>query len=164
MDASERAMGPENTAAELTTAERVAKACSILPTSDAEELAAALALARKAVEGNKDQQLRSWFQLALGMAEYRSGNFAAAETALLAAAQAGPNNRYVTGTASYYQAMSLFRQDKKEEARNLAAEAAVKMTPLPEDENNPLIGNGNHDDLILWLAFKEAKALINFDE
>ena len=30
--------------------------------------------------------------MALGMAEYRSGNDAAAEHALLAAAKAGPNN------------------------------------------------------------------------
>ena len=26
-----------------------------------------------------------------------------------------------------------------------------------------MAGNANHDDLILWLAYKEAKALIQFD-
>ena len=35
--------------------------------------------------------------MALGIAEYRSGNDAAAEKALLAAVQAGPNNRQRDG-------------------------------------------------------------------
>ena len=59
--------------------------------------------------------------------------------------------------------MSLFRQGKKDEARKLATEAAAKMKPLPADEQNPLAGGADHDDLILWLAYKEAKALIGFD-
>ena len=37
------------------------------------------------------------------------------------------------------------------------------MKPLPRDENNPLAGDANHDDLILWLAYKEAKAMIKFE-
>ena len=97
------------------------------------------------------------------MAEYRSGNDAAADEALLAAAKAGPNNRYVTGISAFYRAMSLFRQGKPDEARKLAIAAAAKMKPLPKDEKNPLAGNADHDDLILWLAYKEAKALIQFD-
>ena len=34
---------------------------------------------------------------------------------------------------------------------------------LPKDENNPLAGDADHDDLILWLAYKEAKATIKFE-
>ena len=37
------------------------------------------------------------------------------------------------------------------------------MKPLPTDENNPLAGDADHDDLILWLAYKEAKAMIKFE-
>jgi hypothetical protein len=37
------------------------------------------------------------------------------------------------------------------------------MKPLPKDEQNPLANNANHDDLILWLAYKEAKAMLKFD-
>jgi hypothetical protein len=59
--------------------------------------------------------------------------------------------------------MSLFRQGRDAEARQLAKEAAAKMTPLPKDENNPLADGAGHDDLILWLAYKEAKLLIRFD-
>ena len=36
------------------------------------------------------------------------------------------------------------------------------MKLLPADEQNPLKGEANADDLILWLAYKEAKALIRF--
>jgi hypothetical protein len=37
------------------------------------------------------------------------------------------------------------------------------MKPLPTDESNPLAGNADRDDLVLWLAYKEAKAMIQFD-
>jgi hypothetical protein len=59
--------------------------------------------------------------------------------------------------------MSLFRQGKKDDARKLATEAAATMKPLPADEQNPLSGDANADDLILWLAYKEAQAMIEFD-
>jgi hypothetical protein len=57
----------------------------------------------------------------------------------------------------------LFRQGKEDEARKLATEAAAKMNPLPKDEKNPLVGCASSDDLTLWLAYKEAKSLIQFD-
>jgi hypothetical protein len=37
------------------------------------------------------------------------------------------------------------------------------MKPLPADEKNPLSENDSTDDSILWLACKEAKALLKFD-
>ena len=60
--------------------------------------------------------------------------------------------------------MSLFRQGKEAEARQLALATAAKVKPLPKDEQNPLANQATHDDLILCLAYKEAKALIKFDE
>jgi hypothetical protein len=149
---------------DAATAERAAKACSILPSTSKADLEAALALARKGVELDKDGKWREWTMLALGMAEYRSGHYAGAAEALVAAAKAGSNNSQVTGIAAFYQAMSLFRQGKEDEARQLALAAAAKMKPPPKDEQNPLANNATHDDLILWLAYKEAKALIQFDE
>jgi tetratricopeptide (TPR) repeat protein len=148
---------------EATTAERAAKACSIHPLTDKAELQAALALGRTAVKVGKGSEWWDWDLLALGMAEYRSGNYAAADEALLAAEKAGPTNRYVTGTSSFYRAMSLFRQGHEGEARKLAIAAAAKMKPLPTDENNPQAGDPDHDDLVLWLAYKEAKAMIRFE-
>ena len=68
-----------------------------------------------------------------------------------------------TGIAAFYRAMSLFRQGKPDEARKVAIAAAAQMKPLPKDEQNPLANGADHDDLILWLAYKEAKAMIQFD-
>ncbi len=97
------------------------------------------------------------------MAEYRSGNDAAALEALLGAEKAGPNNPTANGTAAFYRAMSLFRQGKPDEARKVAIAAAAQMKPLPKDEQNPFANGSHYDDLILWLAYKEAKAMIQFD-
>jgi hypothetical protein len=145
-------------------ADNAARACSILPSTDKAELEAALSLARTAVKQSRaGLWYYEWNLLTLGMAEYRSGNNAAADRALFGAAEAGKNNPQVTGIAAFYRAMSLFRQGKPVEARRLATQATAKMKPLPADEKNPLVGGANHDDLILWLACKEAKALIKFD-
>jgi tetratricopeptide (TPR) repeat protein len=142
-----------------SVADRAAKACSILPATDKADLAAALALGRTGVQVERN----GWTLLALGMAEYRSGNNAAAQEALVAAATADPNNPIVTGIAAFNRAMSLFRQGKRDEARKVALAAAAQMKPLPKDEQNPLANNTNWDDLILWLAYKEAKSMIKFD-
>jgi tetratricopeptide (TPR) repeat protein len=147
---------------EAMTAERAAKVCSILPYTDKGELEAALALGRAVMKLGKVGDFGEWNPLALGMVEYRSGNDAAADRALLAAAEAGPKNRIVAGLAGFYRAMSLFRQGKKEEALRLAFATAAKMKPLPKDDNDPLADAGPND-LILWLAYKEAKAMILFD-
>ena len=93
-----------------------------------------LALGRKAVKLNRGP----WELLALGMAEFRNGHFAAAAEALLAAAKAGKDVN-AAGIAAFYRAMSLFQQGKKDEARKLATEAAAQMKPLPKDEQNPLL-------------------------
>jgi tetratricopeptide (TPR) repeat protein len=145
------------------TANQAAKACSIRASTDKAELEAALALGRTAVELGKDGNWKEWNLLALGMAEYRSGNDGAALEALLAAAQAASNNPHVTGTAAFYQAMSLFRQGKRDEARKLAIAAAAKMKTLPRDDKNPLADGADHNDLIQWLAYKEARTLLKID-
>jgi hypothetical protein len=145
------------------TAERVAKACCVIPSTDTAQLEAALELARKALRLGESSGNRPWFQMALGMAEYRSGHFAEADTVLASAAMIGEKNPHVAGTAAFYRSMTLFRLGKEDEARKLATEAAAAMKPLPKDEKNPLAGNASHDDLILWMAYKEAKALIKFE-
>jgi tetratricopeptide (TPR) repeat protein len=151
-------------ASDWMVAERAAKLCSLLPSTSKAERDAALALGRKAVELIQGRQWGEWCQLTLGMAEYRSGNDAAAQKALLAAAKAGSNNPYITDTAAFYRAMSLFQEGKKDEARKLALETAARMTPLPRDEQNPLPSTAEPwNDLIPWLGYKEAKAMIKFD-
>jgi hypothetical protein len=74
----------------------------------------------------------------------------------------GKNNT-VSCTSAFYRAMGLFRQGKTDLARKLATEAAAKMKPLPVDEQKPLAGGADAVELIMWLAYKEAKAMIQFD-
>jgi hypothetical protein len=138
----------------------LAKICCMRPTRDRTRREAALALARKAM---KVAKWDSTIKLTLGMAEYRSGHFTEANAALIAAAKAPPPFPEVVGASTFYRAMSLFRQGNENEARELATEAAAKMKPLPKDEKNPLAGGASVDDLMLWLAYKEAKGLIRFD-
>jgi WD40 repeat protein len=158
-DTRQRVLAFARGANDADTAERAARACSILPSADKGELEAVRTLAGAGVKARKSERTL----LALGMAEYRSGNHAAADAALLAAAEAGKNLDWVTGISAFYRAMSLFRLGKPDEARTVAIAAAAKMKPLPRDEQNPLANGANRNDLIVWLAYKEAKALIQFD-
>jgi tetratricopeptide (TPR) repeat protein len=158
-----RALGVAKGTKNPAIAERAAKICS-LRQSDARIHEAALVVARRAVELGQGHEHLRWFQMALGIAEYRSGHYAAADAALLKASKLGAGDRFVAGTSAFYRAMSLFRQGKLEEARKLAMAAAAQMRLLPKDEEHPLANTGDHDDLILWLAYREAKDAIQFDE
>jgi hypothetical protein len=77
-----------------------------------------------------------------------------------AAATADKDSRArVGGIAGFYRAMSLFQQGKQAEAAALFTATAAAMKPIPADERKP--AGANQDDLILWMACKEAKALLN---
>jgi len=147
-------------------AERIAKLTCLRPVADASMRKAALALALRAIDlGHENEGHLPWCRLALGMAEYRNGHYPAADEAMVTAASTaaatGSRRLCVEGTASFYRAMSLFKRGKQAEARELFTTAEAKMKPLPADDKNPLVdGKSDHDDLILWLACKEAKALI----
>jgi tetratricopeptide (TPR) repeat protein len=137
--------------------------CCLRPTEDKTRQEAALALARKAVELDKKNP---FCRLTLGIAEYRSGHFAEADAALVAATtnERGETLLVLVGPSSFFRAMILFQQGKLDEARKLATEAAGISRKLPQDEKNPLVGRRvSNEDLILWLAHKEAKALIGFN-
>jgi eukaryotic-like serine/threonine-protein kinase len=138
------------------TAARAAQVVALRPTADPAVLVETAALARRAVERHDGQSER----LALGMAEFRSGHLAEADDALRTAG-IGPDVT-TAGCAAFYRAMTRFQQGKKDEARETAAKAAAAMRPLPRDDHGPISGNRNANDLILWLAYKEAKAMIGF--
>jgi tetratricopeptide (TPR) repeat protein/tRNA A-37 threonylcarbamoyl transferase component Bud32 len=143
-------------------ADRTAKCCS-LRQADPKLRETALVLARRAVEHGKGSRWLVYFEMTLGMAEYRSGHFAEADAALTAAMNDPGKNNTVTSTSASYRAMGLFREGKTDLARKLATEAATKMKPLPVDEQKPLAGGADGDDLIMWLAYKEAKAMLKFE-
>jgi len=139
----------------------VAKLTCLRPIQDLEIQKAALALARK---GLSDPRLARQ-QLTLGMAEYRSGHFPEAVAALDAVTRPGRRKmqrpKLSKETANFYRAMSLFQLGRQDEARTLFTDTGAKMRPLPADEMNPLAEEGtDFEDLIVWLAYKEARALI----
>jgi WD40 repeat protein/tetratricopeptide (TPR) repeat protein len=146
--------------ADVLAPNRAARVYCLRPSTDTAGLDAALALARKGVE---DGRASAWNLLALGMVEYRRGNDAAAQKAFAAAVEADQDTARMSATIAFYRAMSLFRQGKADDARKVAMAAAVDMNPLPPDEQNPPVGANGHDDLIVWMAYKEAKAMIGFD-
>jgi hypothetical protein len=155
-----RALRFANDTINPTIAERTAKICCLSPADDRTN-EAALVLARRAVELGKQHGFLVYFLMCLGMAEYRCGHYEAADAALLAAAKLGGGNYYVSRTTPFYQAMSLFRQGREAEARQRMAEAVARMHPPPADEKNLPVDRVNADDLILWMACKEARALLD---
>jgi hypothetical protein len=152
------------------TAERAAKVACLRPTTNAALLAKALVLAQRGVELGKSSDWLPCDQLALGLAEYRTGQYAAAEQTLFTAEQtAGDTHglsvdqqREIQGTGRLFRAMSLFRLDKPDAARKLFSHAEAQMAPLPKDESRPIVDGKSFDRdlLVMWLAYKEAKALI----
>jgi serine/threonine protein kinase len=145
------------------TAERAAKAASLRPSTDAVLLTNALHLAQRAVELGTNSSSLPWYQLSLGLAEYRNGQFAAAERSIVVAEQTVGDQDEIQGIAHMFHAMSLFRQNRPEEARKLFTQAETQMLPLPKDENKPSVDGRtlDHDLLIWWLAYKEAKSMLS---
>jgi uncharacterized protein HemY len=139
-----------------TTLERSAKACLLRPTGDAERLANSLTYARKAVDLGKQHPYSHFFLMTLGMAEFRSSHWSDADAALVAAMKDQTDTSHLWLTSAFYRAMNLFRQGKRDESRKLASEAEAKMKPLPRDDEENL----DHDDLIDWMAYKEANKLL----
>jgi tetratricopeptide (TPR) repeat protein len=143
-------------------ADKAAKVYCLRPSTNAALLGEVLNLARRAVELGQNEVWLPWFQLGLGLAEYRNGQYAAAARTLSIADQTGAAQQGIQGTARLFGAMSLFRQGRAEEARKLFREAEAQITPFPQDQHQPPVYRKpvDPDTLICWLAYKEAKTLI----
>ena len=144
------------------TADKAAKVFCLRPSTNAVLLAKALNLARQAVELGKTDPLLPWYELGLGLAEYRKGRYSAAEQALAIAEHTAGDAHDILGTARLFRAMSLIRQDRPPEARKVFSHAEAEMPPFPKDGHQPPVYDKpvNQDVLVCWLAYKEAKALI----
>ena len=143
-------------------AERWAKARLLGATADKQRIAA-VGDGPARVERGKDNQFLPYFRMVLGMAEYRSGRYEAAEAELVEAATAGNSIAHVAATTAFFRAMCQHRLGNTDEARKLAAFGVSKMLPLPEDAKRPF-ADLYFDDVIAAIAYREAKALIKFDE
>jgi hypothetical protein len=119
------------------------------------------------VELGQNSGFMRWFQLCLGLAEYRNSHFAVAEGVLATTEKnvgehPDVQGTYLQETARFFRAMCLFQQNRPEEARKLFTQAESEMPPFPKDEQRPLLdGKPVFPDLLVcWMAYKEAKALI----
>ncbi len=145
------------------TAERAAMAASLRPSSDATLMANALHLAQLAGELGKSSSALPRYQLCLALAEYRNGQYSAAERSIDAAELTIGDHDDIQGIARMFHALTLFRQNRTEEARKMFSQAETKMPPLPKDESKPIAEGRalDHDLLIWWISYKEAKSVLN---
>lgn len=143
---------------------RAARMLNLRPVDDPQLQAAALTLARSALAGSPTNALHLWYQLNLGLAEFRSGQYAAAERTLLRSEQDGPDRWRTSArvcTSKFYRAMILARQGNEAGARQLFAEAEAAMDPMPPVVHHALALGADCDELMLWVAYKEAKDVLN---
>jgi eukaryotic-like serine/threonine-protein kinase len=132
-------------------AERVGRACLLLPGSE-EELRQAVALTRRAaaVADVKYDWARPYFLFAQGLANYRRGRFDEAIAVLSGQAR---DTRYIGPSARLVAAMALYRKGKTDEAR-----AALTAAVEPYDW-----GAAKADRRDVWIPHvlrREAEALI----
>lgn len=149
----------------------VVRVASMQTLSDPKLRAAVLELGRRSVDLGRDDTLSMpWYKMARGMAAYRQGEFAEADSelqeGLLVAQNLGNrfyarNQRLYASTVALYRGMSLFRQGRVAEATEAIKLGETRMRPLPVDPNHPLADGADYNDLLAWLAYKEAKAMLN---
>ncbi len=143
-----------------SVADRVAKLVSLDPSPQPASTAAALVLARRSVELGQKERWLPYFEMSLGLAEYRQGDDAAANRWLESARRQAPTNASAFIVAGWFQSMCLFRQGRVTEARRLFGETASRMKPLPAAGENPPVKSSDENDLVAWLVFREARALL----
>lgn len=148
----------------IYASERIARVACFAPLADLNTRQAARELAVRARDlARSVNSPNRWVHLALGAAEFRLKDYAAAEAALVIPANAGPGDEQedqLRSAARLYLAMSKFKQGDVSSARRLMEDTEATMRPLPVDEKKPLAGGANHDDLMVWLIYREARDLI----
>jgi hypothetical protein len=151
-----------------STADRVAKACLVLPeAADGVELA--YQLADRAAALGKDHPWTYWFLFGKGLADYRRGNIRAAVQELDALTpRIPPSLPELNACRHLVQAMALHRQgDAKAAREHLAAGAKLLDRHVHDPTRFPTLGDKlgegsayNQDWLIAWLLHREAQTLI----
>jgi tetratricopeptide (TPR) repeat protein len=148
---------------QFTPKGRAAAMVNLGPVSDPQLRARANDLARQALEAAPTNALLVWYRLNLGVAAFRLERYPEAERMLLQSEQDGPGTWHPaarTCTSKFFRAMMLFRQGRKDAARRLSIEAEAETPPLPAEVHWSLAEGADYDDLMLWLAYKEARALL----
>jgi serine/threonine protein kinase len=139
-------------------AERMAKACLLVP-ANAAELAAISRMVETSVAAGPDHKFWAYFQFVKGLVEYRQGHFANARE-WLEKAFAQKSDRYRTAQACLVLAMTLHALNKNDEARSTFAQATEMVeTQLPNLQKG-ILDEQWFDWLIVRLLYEEARAQI----
>ncbi len=148
---------------DIYTAERIAKACLLLPESAKDSEPACQLMDRAVTVGKFDAGAELWIVLYRGLADYRRGNWRAAALALdPRVPQVGDAN-----LATCYHlilAMAYHRQGETKVAREHLTQAAKTLDRHVADPGRfPQFSDGryNHDWLIAWVLHREAQTLID---
>jgi tetratricopeptide (TPR) repeat protein len=140
-------------------ADKSAKACALLPPSEA-NLATIAKLARVAVRDPNDWAI-VYSYVTLGLVEYRSRNYGQAIEACRSSLAADPEREIPLRTADAFtiQAMAYHQLGQDEAARNALREAEQIIAA------NPLVfGTSWQDELISRILLEEARRLWSADE
>ena len=115
-------------------------------------------VAERMVEDNTGSE---WPVILNGMVCYRFGDYLNASGHFASVGAGSGYSPAGCGVARVYQAMSLARMGKIEDAKRLLKENDLDP-PLPPDQPKPVVDGklGDYTALIWWLAAQEAKALI----
>jgi tetratricopeptide (TPR) repeat protein len=145
---------------ELYTAERIARACLLLPASG-KDMELACQLADRTVTLGKKSSDEPWFIYCKGLADYRRGNYRAAEA--LDPLASGGSGALQVG-CRLILAMACYRQGEPKTARQHLTEAAKLLDQNVSDPARfprfPGISRYQHDWLRAWLLQREAQTLI----
>lgn len=148
-------------AVEMSTVRDLTRGFCLKATATPEELGTVRTRAKKAfrLEGETDWSQR----ITMALVEFRTGHFEAAPFLLEKVTHYSAEWQARDSIALFLRAMFRQQQGDVEQARQLAQEAVTLMHPWPADEQNPLTGAVDVENLIEWLVCREAQALIGFE-
>jgi serine/threonine protein kinase/WD40 repeat protein len=149
---------------------RAAAAYCLTPFSNDRPLQGrALQLAQNAANLAQNRWKEAWYQHTLGLVYFRLGDNAEAAKALARADKAaegleGDQRRFASPlqtSVKFIRCMVLLADGMKADAEVLFAEGVAAMPPPPDDDRRILESVPALEDLIVWLAYREAKPLLN---
>jgi hypothetical protein len=143
--------------------ERTAKTCLMVPNA-VDDLGPVLQLTEQAVAGTEQHVGYRWFLLTKGMADYRTGHFAAAIDALnKAVSQRDPRYSYSSegaGTAFLFLAMAHHQLGNADHARQALEQARLVVPRYTKIGWNKNVGSYWRDWLMFQIVRHEAEQLV----
>jgi hypothetical protein len=142
--------------------------CCLHPSGDPELSAWALRMAQNALSHSEDAWQEAWCHQTLALAHYRLSDYEKAAQELIQvddAAERIPDSLFkykppLQTFARFTRSMILFREGKREDAQFHFSEGEKEMKPLPVDHRLVFENSEAIDNLLVWLVYKEARALL----